>query len=500
VRWENSTNTHVIDKARKEIARCIASRKIELGELHKDTVIFSPAKGQAHPKGPVSGDGVTAWEVLIRSARPEVVNAFLAEHAPPVLDPFCGGGSIPLEAQRLGLRAYASDLNPVAVLITKALIEIPPKFAGRPPVNPDWQKRPAEEKAARVWHGAEGLAEDVRYYGRWMRDEAEKRIGHLYPKVKVTKAMARERPDLEDYVGQELTVIAWLWARTVPSPNPATQGAHVPLVRSFWLSTKAHKKAWVEPVVDISKLTYRFEVRTGKGEARAGTVGTKGNVCLLTGSRITREQIRSEASAGRMGARLMAIVAEGQGERVFLPPDEEQERTGRCARLPDNLPETDIVGDSRYLTPTSYGMTKHRNLFTSRQLVALSTFCDLVEDVRQKVLRASDGDPTCADAVTTYLALAVGKLADNGSALCSWHSGAQHLKIRGTFGRQALSMAWDYAEGNAFSDSTGNFFKQVGLAAKVVEHLPAATLPGFVTQLDAAQISQQGSIFSTDPP
>jgi putative DNA methylase len=237
VQWENSNNPRVINQARAEIARCVASRKVELGELANDTIIFGDKKGQKHPEGPVSGKGITAWEVLVMQARPEVVNAFLAEHAPPVLDPFCGGGSIPLESQRLGLRAYASDLNPVAVLITKALIEIPPKFAGRPPVNSEWRNKSTEEKAATTWLGVRGLAEDMRYYGNWMREQAEKRIGHLYPKVKITKEVAKERADLKEYVGQELTVIAWLWARTVKCPNPACGGT-MPLVSSFNLSSR----------------------------------------------------------------------------------------------------------------------------------------------------------------------------------------------------------------------------------------------------------------------
>jgi putative DNA methylase len=247
VLWENSNNPRVINQARAEIARCVASRKLEAGELKEDDRIGA----------------ATVRQVRAMLAQPADVNAFLAAHAPPVLDPFCGGGSIPLEAQRLGLRAYASDLNPVPVLITKALIEIPPKFAGRPPVNPDWQKKSAGVKATTAWEGAKGLAEDVRYYGKWMRDEAERRIGHLYPKVKVTKEMAGGRPELKEYVGKELTVIAWLWARTVASPNPAAQGAHVPLVRSFFLSTKKGKQAWVEPVIDRTTNSYRFGVRTG---------------------------------------------------------------------------------------------------------------------------------------------------------------------------------------------------------------------------------------------
>ncbi len=236
---------------------------------------------------------------------PEAVDAFLAEHAPPVLDPFCGGGSIPLEAQRLGLRAYASDLNPVAVLITKALIEIPPKFAGRPPVNSEWQKKSPQEKAITQWRGAQGLAEDIRYYGKWMRDEAEKRIGHLYPKVKITAEMAKDRPELKEYAGQELTVIAWLWARTVASPNPACGGVEVPLVRSFWLATKKGKEAFVQPVVHRSTNSYRFEIRAGEPadgfDPSIGIVTRNGGMCILTDSPITLDYIRAEGRAGQGG-------------------------------------------------------------------------------------------------------------------------------------------------------------------------------------------------------
>jgi len=238
----------------------------------------------------------------------EAVNAFLAEHAPPVLDPFAGGGSIPLEAQRLGLRAIASDLNPVAVLINKALIEIPPKFAGRPPVNPEARHEGRSTKGngkkqrsliEKEWHGAEGLAEDVRYYGRWMRDEAEKQIGYLYPKVELTAEMVKVGPDLLPYLGQELTVIAWLWARTVASPNPACGGAHVPLVRSFWLAKNKGKRTWIEPIVEATKLSYRFEVRAGVGEALPGTVGRNGATCILTRAPIPLDYIRTEGRAGR---------------------------------------------------------------------------------------------------------------------------------------------------------------------------------------------------------
>ena len=440
VQWDNSNNPRVINAARAEIARCVASRKIELGEFQKDTIVFGDEKGQAHPKGPVSGEGVTAWEVLLMKARPQVVNAFLAEYAPPVLDPFCGGGSIPLEAQRLGLRAYASDLNPVAVLITKALIEIPPKFAGREPVNPEWQKKPPQEKAMTQWHGAQGLAEDVRYYGKWMRSEAVKRIGHLYPKVKITAEMTKDRPDLTEYVGQELTVIAWIWARTVASPNPACKGAHVPLVRSFWLSTKKGREAYVRPVVDVATNSFRFVVQTGSPKAgfdpRKGTVVRTGATCLLTGTPMSFDYIRAEGKAGRMTARLMAIVAEGQRGRVYLAPTQENEILAKSAEA-KNFPETEIPQLALGFRVQLYGMDKHHKLFTSRQLVALTTFSDLVTETRKRIRfdgvqanrpdndrTLSDGGfgPTAyADAVATYLACCVILLCQLGRYPL-WHA------------------------------------------------------------------------------
>jgi putative DNA methylase len=393
VQWENSNNPRVINAARAEIARCVASRKIEFGELAKDTIIFGDKKGQKHPKGPISDDGTTAWEIVLMKARPEVVNAFLAEYAPPVLDPFCGGGSIPLEAQRLGLRAYASDLNPVPVLITKALIEIPPKFAGRPPVNP---KSKIENPKLQVWQGAQGLAEDVRYYGQWMRDEAEKRIGHLYPKVKITKEMAKDRPDLKEYVGQELTVIAWLWARTVASPNPACGGAHVPLVNSFWLSTKKGKEAYVEPVIDRKTNSYRFVVRTGKPKDKAAVdTGTKLGRgckfrCLLSDQPIPESHIKDAGMKGQLGATLLAVVAEGTRGRVYLSPecvppvrvDRPKDLRGIDAPLAD---------DPRNLWCLGYGLNTFDKLFTPRQLVALTTFSDLVQAARAKVLADARG-------------------------------------------------------------------------------------------------------------
>ncbi len=344
--------------------------------------------------------------------------------APPVLDPFCGGGSIPLEAQRLGLRAYGSDLNPVPVLITKALIEIPPKFASKPPVNPESNARLKDG-----WKGAQGLAEDVRYYGKWMRDEAEKRIGHLYPKIKITEEMVWGskwgsgvspdsgerrpgrptpsqsdfncrpgwptpkrlpiRPDLEPYLGQELTVIAWIWARTVASPNPAVGGAHVPLVRSFWLSTKKGKEAWVEPIIDRENNSYRFEVRVGKPsegfDPGIGTIGRKGGRCALSDSPMPFTHVRAEGKAGRMSQRLMAIVAEGTRGRVYLSPLESHVGAAESA-TPTWRPDCQLPVKHRNFQTPAYGMPNIGDLFTPRQLTALTTFSDLVKEAREKVL------------------------------------------------------------------------------------------------------------------
>ena len=269
-------------------------------------------------------------------------------------------GSIPLEAQRLGLEAHASDLNPVAVLINKAMIEIPPRFAGQPPVSPEARQK--KDLLAREWKGAQGLAEDVRYYGRWMRDEAFKRIGHLYPPVEITPEMVNDptnpRPDLKPYLGKKLTVIAWIWARTVKSPNPAFAHVDVPLASTFMLSTKAGKEAYVEPVIEGD--SYRFTVKVGKpedaGAIKAGTTAGKRAAfrCLMSGVPVTYDHIRAAGKAGRMGARLMALVAEGERGRVYLTPRIRYEDAARSAK-PEWRPEMALPDNPRDLRHRTTG-------------------------------------------------------------------------------------------------------------------------------------------------
>ncbi len=453
VKWENTTNETVLHAARTEIARSAARNH-----------------------------GVS----LPRSMAPAEVADALRRYAPPVLDPFAGGGSIPLEAQRLGLEAHASDLNPVAVLINKALIEIPPKFAGRPSVNPGSRKK----YLTREWNGTEGLIEDVRYYGQWMRDEAFKRIGHLYPKVRLPK----------DQGGGETTVIAWLWARTVKCPNPAC-GARMPLVRSFLVSTKKGKEAWVEPQVDRATMppTISFAVQHGKG-APDGTVNRTGARCLSCGSSVPFDYIRAEGKAGRMGAQMMAIVAEGKGGRIYLPPSEEQVAIAMEAE-PHDVPDTDLPQQALGFRVQGYGMTRHRDLFTPRQLVALTTFSDLVGEARDRVLAESGSDAEYADAVATYLAFALSKMADRGSTICTWFT--ERDSTRNTFARQAIPMTWDFAELNTLLDGTGSFAGAADWTAESLEGVPDNPVsPGTAKQVDATR-STDGiwhPLISTDPP
>lgn len=447
---------------------------------------------------------LSRWEnsnnEAILTAASKLIQAATGDKPPAVLDPFCGGGSIPLEAHRLGLDAHASDLNPVAVLVTKSLIEIAPRFAGCPPVNPTDRSR----GLGAPWNGAAGLAADVRSYGQWMRDEAEKRMTRLYPKAKLPNQSA----------GGETTVIAWLWARTVVCPNPAC-GAQMPLARSFWLSTKAGKRAWIEPVVDRAARAVRFEVRSGQGMPRDGTVNRRGATCIVCETPVPFDHVRAEGRAGRMGSQLMAIVAEGQRGRVYLPANEEHERVAASAE-PTWAPETALPEQALGFRVQLYGMTRHRDLFTPRQLAAMSMFSDLVGEARERARRDAEaaglpdnavplaeggsGAAAYADAVATYLAFAVSKLADWSSSICSWIHRIEG--VRDTFARQAIPMVWDYVEINPLSGSVGNYRNHVEWVADGIAGLPCHEPAGHVRQLDATSALNGvvQPLVATDPP
>ena len=477
VLWENTTNERVLEEARAEIRK--------------------------------------SWRRTCADNRdhPRADELFDPERLPAFHDPFAGGGAIPLEAQRLGLESYASDLNPVAVLINKAMIEIPPKFAGRPPVNPE--RNAGQVGISASWKGAAGLAEDVRHYGKWMRDEAEKRIGHLYPEVEVTEEMAAERPDLKRYAGRKLTVIAWLWARTAPSPNPAFADVEVPLASTFILSKK-NREAYVEPVIGEGGYHFAVKVGTPPESARKGTKLSRGSnfQCVMSGVPMNPEYIKGESMAGRMGARLMAIVAEGDRGRVYLAPTPEHEEIARQAE-PEWKPDQQMNRETTNLVSgRGYGFFTWADLFTDRQLGALTTFSDLVGEARERIRQdavaaglSDDGVPlreegtgatAYAEAVGVYLALAMSKETVFLVTQARWRAGEG--KSAPAFGRQALPMVWDYADVNPYAGAGGDFLGIIEGIEQTLRKLPPPTA-GYVAQEDAAlQALSQAKLISTDPP
>jgi putative DNA methylase len=482
VQWENTNNEAVLAEARAEIWK--------------------------------------SWRetCALNKNHPQAAELFNPDKLPAFHDPFAGGGTIPLEAQRLGLESCASDLNPVAVLITKAMIEIPPKFAGCKPVGPV-SNAGTQAALHEDWSGAKGLAEDVRRYGQWMREEAQKRIGHFYPPVEIAAEMAQERPDLKSLVGQKLMVIAWLWARTVKSPNPAYAHVEVPLASTFMLSTKEGKEAYVKPVVEGDR--YYFTVKVGKPanieQAKNGTKLARGANfrCILSDSPIEPKYIKAEGMSGRMGARLMAVVAEGQRGRVYLPATLEMETVARRAQ-PSGKPETPLPDDPRNFWTLSYGLSKFGDLFTPRQLVALSTFSDLVQEARERIQQdalaacivddergldaGGTGATAYADAVAIYLALAVSRIVDWNNSLSRWESKAQVPQQ--LFGRQAIPMVWDFSEANPLSNSTGSVQASIdNLAKSFAKGSAGYVLPGSCLLADAGtQVLSEAKVVSTDPP
>ena len=432
---------------------------------------------------------------VLAEAKAEIDRCF-PDGPPPILDPFAGGGSIPLEAQRLGLKALAGDLNPVAVLINKAMIEIPPRFAGMPPVHP------SIEKTLTTWERAQGLAADVGAYGQWMRDEAQRRIGHLYP-------------DATGSNGEKLTPIAWIWARTVISPDPSWSG-HVPLVASWTLANRPGKpKVWIEPIIERESQTIRYEIREGGEPTHERTVNRGNGTCIATGSAVPYGYIRDEAVAGGMSQSLLGIVAAGRKGRVYCTPTSEDADLGERIPIPAWKPESAVGHHPRNISPPPFGLDEWWKLFTPRQLVALTTFSDLLAEVREliradaavagladdeKRLRdGGRGSVAYADAVVTYLAFAIDKCADYWSTIATWSNSGGF--VRGTFGRQAIPMTWDFVEVNPYSSSTGNWMAMVDWVTKALSHMPA-NLNGEAVQRDAqARVLEcVGAALSTDPP
>ncbi|RMI45422.1 DUF1156 domain-containing protein [Streptomyces triticirhizae] len=458
----------------------VAAERKELFELIERLVVWENTKDDA----------------LLHKAYEKILES-TDGNPPPILDPFAGGGSIPLEAQRLGLEAHASDLNPVPVLINKALIEIPPKWAGRPPVFPG----AAEEHVADTWPKASGLAEDVRRYGAWMRDEAEKRIGYLYPKAK-----------LDD--GSQANVIAWIWARTVRCPNPAC-GIQMPLARSWWLGKKKGKEAYVIPKVHDGHVTFGIgsDLKDAPKNDNDGTVRRSGAVCIGCGDTVPLSYVRKEGKSGRIDCKLMAIAAEGKRRRVYLPPSDEHEKCARVPR-PDNFPDTELPEAALGFRVQSYGMTRHADLFTDRQLTAAVTFSDLVREVRQTVKndainagmpegenleQAGAGAEAYADSVATYLAFALSKFVDYNCALAVWYP--KEDRPKNLFARQAIPFVWDFPEVAPLADLGGSWSGSIRVVSEALLGAPAVEPIGEVRQANAAARNYpSGMVISTDPP
>jgi putative DNA methylase len=495
--------------ARRPLAACRAvlfAQLVDDPSAHPDR--FPTAEAQEAERKRLFGiiEELVKWEnstneEVLERARAEIRKS-CGEALPPVYDPFSGGGSIPLEAQRLGLPAYGSDLNPVAVMIGKAMIEIPPRFKDQPPIHPGLKDR-------NHYRNAEGLAEDVKHYGEWMRERAWQRIGHLYPQVELPRAQG----------GGQATVIAWIWARTVPSPDPAFSDVPVPIASSFLLSSKKGKEVWVEPVVDRAAKTITWRIRHGgtKEEIERAKEGTKAGRganfrCLLSDTAITPEHVNRAGKTGKMGQMLMAIVAEGKGGRIYVEPSAEHVKIAEAAK-PEWKPEQRMPDNPRWFSPPMYGMETFGDLFTDRQLVALNTFSDLVHEAREQIEKDAlaaglSPDPTplrqggtgakaYAEAVSVYLGFAIDRLADAGSTIATWASGGF---IRFTFARQAIPMTWDFAECNFFSSSTGNFGGAIDWISKAISEFHPRNV-GYVRQQDAQQVElPERAVISTDPP
>lgn len=482
--WENTSNEVVLERARAEIRRSWR----EVCELNKD-----------HPDAAV---------------------LFNPDKLPSLHDPFAGGGTIPLEAQRLGLNTYASDLNPLSVTINKAILEHPPVFSGQPPVSLATAASAANKNdlgLEQVWHRASGLSADVRFYAEWMRSEAQKRIGDLYPPFEITSEIAAERPELNKFVGQKFPVIAWLWCRTVKSPNPAFSHVSVPLATSFVVSSKEGRESYVHPIVNGD--AYRFTVRVGTPtlEAELGTkaAGRGANFrCLVSDTVIDGDYIKNEGQQGRIGAKLMAVVIDGPRGRTYLPPTTEAEGIAFAAR-PVWRPEGDVPSRLTGGTCVPYGMKEWGDLFTNRQLVGLTVLSDLVNEVRSRILQdATDSiqkghwkckDSKCSaqlysEAVSCYLAFAVSKTSEYSSSLTVWYS--KEDRPKGLFARQAIPMVWDFVEQNLLGDIGGSFIKSAYIVADSLAATNAG-LPGIVFQANASlatNVINEPVFISTDPP
>jgi putative DNA methylase len=460
VKWENINNKAVLQQAQNEIWKSWR----ETCELNKDTS--------------------------------EKAKLFDSNKLPKFHDPFAGGGSIPLEAIRLGLESHASDLNPISVIINKSMIEIPPKVANHFPVGPLSGTNDVSLLSDNFTN-LEGLSEDIIRYGKWMKDEAFKRVGHLYPQIEITEELAEGRRDLKTFIGKKLKVITWIWVRTIKSSNPAFSKIEVPLTGSFSLCKKKNKEVWIEPVISSDKKTYNFVVRMGGKPKINGTVNRNGGTCLFSGAAIPFEYIRNEASNGRMGTKLMAIVAEHQNNKIYINPTKVHENI--IADIKDiTSPEGGIPKQALGIRVQLYGINKYSDLFNPRQKETLQVLTQLINEIDQVPCSKENLSKDYISAIKTYLSFAIGRYSDYGSTMTYWDD--RGPSIQKTFGLPTLQMRWSYPETNPFEDFSGNFYGMVEGVARALESLPARGI-GYAYQEDAAKCSPSNEfIVSTDPP
>ena len=410
---------------------------------------------------------------------------------PLVFDPFAGGGSIPLEANRLGFEAHAGDLNPVAVLLNKCNLEMAPRWVGHAAINPEER---GQIGGTANWHGTQGLAADMRHYGRVIRERAQAKIGHLYPKVRLPKELG----------GGEATAIAWLWTRTIQCSNPAC-GARAPLVRSFWLVRKKPRFVIAQPKLDRAAKRVSFEIENSDKPEKETTSG-KGARCLFCGTSFSKGDVRELAVKYSVDEIPFAVVADGPRGRIYLPSTASQVPLISAPDVPDV--DQPMTNDRRWFSPPLYGMPNFRDLFTPRQLTAMVTLSDLVKtidvDVKRDALAAqlsAEEADAYARTIKTFLALAIDRCADFNNALCRWSPSNE--KVMNLFGRQAIPMVWDFAEANILGDSVGAWSTCSDYVADCIAVITAgSTRRGVAREIDAATGANglRNLLVSTDPP
>lgn len=446
-------------------------------------------------------------QTIIEEARREIEKS-TGGKPPKLYDPFCGRGLIPLEGQRLGLDVIASDLNPVPATIAKTLLEIVPKYLLTEPVNPRSRKQPRLIRSG----VAEGFIEDIQYYAERVLEEARPELEKYYPKYTITAELAASRNDLRGLSGKQMTVMGWLWARTVKCSNPAC-GCQIPLVGSFWLSQKKGRKYWIEPKVITDKNTISFEIHYGTGEAPPPTKlpGTGATFkCPACHENSNDAYIENEGKNGRIGAKLMAVIVDGGRSlgRVYLPANEEHERIALSVQ-PNWRPDMLIPNYSQAMPTQNHGVRTWADLFTDRQIYTLGVLSERIKVTHNEIMHDTNTPKSInsgisaqeyANDVTTFLAIILGKFVNRSCSFCFWHTGGE--KIEQPFAQQGIQKTWDYIESNPFSQSSGSWVKAIEYPINVIREYYQNINPGevFCSSVFKTEKITESVMIITDPP